>query len=88
MRPEDRKLLEGKAPAANDNDDQKAATRSAEEKAELRRQRNRRHLWILDGELLRAIEVITGLNNSHYTELLSRDIQLGQNLVVGIQPRN
>ncbi|MBI3409564.1 MAG: efflux RND transporter periplasmic adaptor subunit [Planctomycetes bacterium] len=88
VRPEDRKLLEGKTPAANDNDDQKEATRSAQEKAELRRQRNRRHLWILDGEFLRAVEVITGLNDSHYTELLSGDMQEGQKLVVGIQPRN
>jgi HlyD family secretion protein len=88
VRPEDRKLLESAAPTPADATDSTDATRSADEKAETRRQRNRRHVWVLDGDLLRAIEVVTGLSDSKYTEMVSGELTTGQKLVTGIQPKN
>ncbi|MFL5005175.1 MAG: hypothetical protein ACJ8DK_07535, partial [Microvirga sp.] len=63
------------------------AAKSADEKAELKRQRNRRHVWVLEGEFLRAVEVTTGLADGNNTELVSGDLKVGQKLVTGIQPR-
>jgi HlyD family secretion protein len=89
VREADRHLLESGAVTGTDEDDQTPETiRSAEEKAEARRKRNRRHVWVTDGDLLRAIEVITGLNDSKNTELISGKVELGQKLVTGIQPKN
>lgn len=92
VRPEDRPILEGVVAAAGKPEDEDErerleATKSAEEKAELRRRRNRRHVWVLDGEFLRAVGVTTGLADGNNTELLSGDLKEGQKLVTGIQPK-
>jgi HlyD family secretion protein len=87
VRPEDRKLLENVEPSAGD-EDREEAQRSAQEKADSRQKRNRRHVWVVDGELLRAVPVVTGLSDSKYTELVSGEIREGQKLVMGIQPKS
>jgi HlyD family secretion protein len=86
VRPEYRKLLEG-TEQAEDKDEQAATTRSAEEIAESRRARNRRHVWVSDGPFLRAIEVITGLSDSRFTEVVTGEVTEGQKLVTGIRPK-
>lgn len=86
VRPEDRKLLEG-SEQAEDKDEQASTSRSAEEIAESRRARNRRHVWVADGLFLRAIEVITGLSDSRFTEIVSGEVIEGQKLVTGIRPK-
>lgn len=85
---DDRKILEGGA-LVNDDEDNTAANtgHSAEDKAEARRKRNRRHVWVKDGEWLRAIEIVTGLNDSKNTELVSGKVTAGQKLVTGIQAK-
>ncbi|HTK74826.1 MAG TPA: efflux RND transporter periplasmic adaptor subunit [Gemmataceae bacterium] len=87
VRKDDRKILEGVTTGAPD-EDQENTVRSAEEKADIRRNRNRRHVWVTHGELLRAVEVVTGLSDSKYTELVSGELKLGDRLVTGIQPKN
>jgi HlyD family secretion protein len=86
VRPDDRKILEGRS-APSESEAQTETPRSAEEKADLRRQRNRRHVWVVDGDYLRAVEVITGISDSTHTELVSGEIREGQKLVTGVQPR-
>lgn len=86
VRPEDQKLLESGA-GAPDADEPTDAARSAEEIADARKRRNKRHVWAKDGELLRAIPVVTGLNDSKFTELVSGEIKEGMKLVTGIQPK-
>ena len=54
----------------------------------MRKRRNKRHVWVLDGELLRAIPVVTGLNDSKFTELVSGEVKDGMKLVTGIQPKS
>ena len=63
------------------------ARRSAIEKAEARRNRHRRHVWVVDGEYLRAVEVVTGLSDNKHTILVSGELKEGDKLVTGIQPR-
>jgi HlyD family secretion protein len=86
VRPEDRAIIENKI-AAIETDENSALHRSAEEKADLRKQRNRRHVWVVDGDLLRAVEVVVGLSNNQSSELVSGELREGDKLVAGIQPR-
>jgi HlyD family secretion protein len=84
VRQEDRRLLEGKS--AEKTDDQVQATSlSAEQRAEARRKRSTRHVWVQDGFKLRAVEVQTGLSDNQYTELVTGSLKKGDKLVIGIQ---
>jgi HlyD family secretion protein len=85
VRPEDRHILENKAPAASEEG--VAGAPSAEEKAEARRKRTRRHVWVVDGDFLRAVEVTTGLSSANHTELVAGELEDKQKLVTGIQPK-
>jgi HlyD family secretion protein len=88
VRAEDRKLLEIAATAVPDDQDRSDTNISAQDKAEMRRRRNRRHVWVVEGEFLRAVEVITGLTDSKNTELTSGELNDGDKLVTGVQPKN
>ncbi|MBM4003824.1 MAG: efflux RND transporter periplasmic adaptor subunit [Planctomycetes bacterium] len=83
----DRKLLETREDIKREQEDAGEANLSAEERAELRRKRNRRHVWVSDGDWLRAVEVETGISDSHFTELVSGDLPTGKTLVTGIKPK-
>lgn len=86
VREEDRKLLEGKdwEQEADESNDE---VMSAVEKAAARKTRNRRHVWVVEGDFLKAIEVETGLSDSKYSELVSGELPEGQKLVTGIEPK-
>lgn len=90
VRPEDKAILEGGNDAKTGQQDEVTQTESslsAMERAQLRKDRNRRHVWVADGDfLLRAIEVTTGLSDSQFTELLSGELSVGDVLVTGVQP--
>jgi hypothetical protein len=58
---------------------------SASERAVARRKRNLRHVWIVEGRLLRAVAVETGLSDSQHTELVSGDLKPDMRLVIGLQ---
>jgi len=85
VRPEDRKLLEGAQPDPKESQDSATVKRSAIETAETRQKRNKRHVWVVDGRLLKAIEVTTGISDHKYTQLISGDLTDGQMLVTGGQ---
>lgn len=90
VRPDDRKLLEGAAMSSEDedeNDELESSMMSASQRAEARAKRNRRHVWLVDGEYLRAVEVVMGISDNRYTELVSGDVQEGQKLVTGLKPK-
>jgi len=87
VRPEDRKLLEGVHREERTDEDSASAKQTAADKAEARRNRSRRHVWVVEGDLLRAVEVRTGPSDNKNTVLVSGDLKEGQSLVVGIQPR-
>jgi len=85
VRKEDRKLLEGAV--IEEETGANESNQSAREKSETRKKRNRRHVWVKDGGLLKAIEVVTGISDSRYTELVEGDIEEGRKLVTGIKPK-
>ena len=88
VRSEDLPILEGRVEKASDgNEDaqQSEKSMSAVERAQLRKERDRRHVWVQDGTKLRAVEVLTGLGDSHHTELVRGELQVGDLLVTGIQ---
>jgi HlyD family secretion protein len=47
------------------------------------RTRTRRHVWVRDGDFLRALEVTTGLSDNKYTEMVAGPLVEGQMLVAG-----
>ena len=80
VHPLDRDILRGKR-----SDDVPTDQRtSARDMAESSRSRNRRHVWIQDGQYLRAVEVEVGMMETGYTALVSGDIHEGQQLVTDI----
>jgi HlyD family secretion protein len=85
VRPEDRKLLDGTQATAEDQEEEEEQELSARQKAEAGAKRNRRHVWVQDGELLRAVEIVTGLSDNRYTEVVQGKVQEGQKLVTGLK---
>lgn len=88
VREDDHKILDGstwvsaETEGEEDNNDEK----SAERRAESMRARNKRHVWVKDGDKLRAVEVETGLadqDEGKTIELVSGGLEEGQEVVVG-----
>jgi HlyD family secretion protein len=89
VRPADVPILEGHASSAENNQEeaqQSEKSLSAQERSKRHKDRHRRHVWVADGDLLRAVEVTTGLSDSQFTEMLSGTLTKGDLLVTGIQP--
>jgi len=89
VRPEDRPLLDGQGPPADATKDEAASepAPSARDKVAANRRRNHRHVWVVDGEFLRAVAVVTGISDSSFTEVVSGDLAPGDQVVKGIKPR-
>ncbi len=87
VRVEDRELLEGAASETDDQDDTSASMMTAPEKAAANRKRRLRHVWVWDDEVLKAVEVTTGLSDNKFTELIEGDLKFGDKLVTGIKPQ-
>ncbi len=89
VRSEDLPILEGHiektAERSDDEAQQSDKSISAVERSQLRIERDRRHVWMQEGDKLRAISVVTGLSDSQHTELIDGDLRPGDILVTGIQ---
>jgi HlyD family secretion protein len=86
VHPDDRRLLDGsfeETPIATTT--VTTDTRAATERVNDRKKENRRHVWKLVGDSLRAVEVVTGLNDNTYTEMVSGNLAPGQQLVTGVK---
>jgi HlyD family secretion protein len=46
---------------------------------------NQRHVWVVDGDLLAAVPIVTGLSDKSSTELVSGKLREGQEVVAGVQ---
>jgi HlyD family secretion protein len=92
VRPEDRAILEGLTPKTTDPDkDAPEVVPSAREKAAANRTRNHRHVWVVDGQFLRAVEIEIGISDGKYTavnKVISGDLPVGQKVVTGIQNKS
>jgi HlyD family secretion protein len=81
VRPEDRHYLEAAPNGAGEG----KGNRTASQKVELSRSRQRRVVWVQDGELLRAVPVTLGLIEHQFAELLDGDVAEGQAVVTGTE---
>jgi HlyD family secretion protein len=81
VRPEDRHYVEALPTSTVEG----GVKRSASEKIDLARKRQRRLVWVQDGELLRAVSVTLGLMENQFAELLSGDLTEGQAVVTGTE---
>jgi HlyD family secretion protein len=86
VRTEDKPLLEGQQDAQAEQEELPDSGLAAHERAEARKKRSRRHVWIQDGFKLRAVEVHAGISDSHFTELVSGDLKPSDKLIIGIKP--
>lgn len=84
VREEDRSLLDGSRwKSTEETEDQSQL--SATEKTAAQQSKNKRHVWVQDGNFLRAVEIVTGLSESRYTVLASGDLKEGDALVSGLK---
>lgn len=85
VREADRHLIDGSQWKDKSDKDDEVDDLPAVEKAEKRKSRNKRHVWVVDGPLLRAVEIQTGLSESGFTELKQGELSEGDVLVIGKQ---
>ncbi len=78
---EDKKLIEGDEEA----DEEENVSTSARNRAETSRKRRRRHVWVKDGEKLRSIPIEFGTFAGGHYELISGDLEEGQELVTDVE---
>lgn len=90
VRKEDHKILDGVSSTGSANNDEEGGVvrMSAAEKSAAARKRNRRHVWVTDGDKLRAIEIIVGISDSKYTEVVEGEVKPDMKLVTGIRPKD
>ncbi len=81
VRPEDKHHLEVLPAGPQEG----APKRTASEKAEQARNRQRRVVWVQDGELLRAVPVTLGLIENQFAEIVGGDLAEGQAVVTGTE---
>jgi len=86
VRKEDRHLLDGstwKTKPKTDAEAEENGNQTATEKAAAQKKKDQRHVWIVEGELLKAIEITTGLTENKFTEMSDGDLEISAKLVVG-----
>jgi HlyD family secretion protein len=84
VRPEDREILYGALD--REESELQQTHRTAEERAAASKKEKLRHVWVEEGQFLRAVEIVTGLTDLKYSELVSGDLKEGDALVIGLKP--
>jgi HlyD family secretion protein len=86
VRPEDRPILERLAQETEANaQGEGSTTKKIKELPSKDKTPSKKHVWIVDGDFLAAIEVVAGLNDNTYTELVSGALGEGQEVVTGLR---
>ncbi len=86
VRESDRHLIDGsswKSKPSTDAEKDENANQTVAQKAAAQKKKNQRHVWMVDGELLKAVPVTTGLTENRFTELVKGDLKTGDELVIG-----
>lgn len=86
VRESDRHLVDGsewKNTSAAGTGENEIANRTAAEKAQAQQKKNQRHVWVVDGQLLKAVPITTGLTENRFTELAQGELEVGAALVTG-----
>jgi HlyD family secretion protein len=82
---DDRKLLDGSNWDEPEDDNEEEAVSSAKQTHASQEKRRKRHVWVKEGEFLRAVEVELGISDSKFTELVKGDLKVEQKLVTGLK---
>lgn len=82
VHPDDRAIVEGTLPETADDDGQDVQL-TATEKQQAEIQRQKRHVWYVEGDFLRAKEIRVGLSDNRFTEVLSDNVKPGDQFVTG-----
>jgi HlyD family secretion protein len=87
VRPEDLPILEGRASERSSSGETQSSEEmlSVAQRSHLRRDVARRHVWVADGSLLRAVEVTTGLTDGEFTEMVQGSLKRGDRVVTSLQ---
>lgn len=83
VREVDRKILEGEEEEKKEGESNSEEEPPAAERIKIGKEHNKRHVWVVDGDYLRAVRVTTGIDDYRYTELVSGDLKPGMKLVTG-----
>ncbi|MCO8120992.1 efflux RND transporter periplasmic adaptor subunit [Stieleria sp. TO1_6] len=86
VRESDRYLIDGsawKAKPKSEAEEDENANQTAAEKAAAQNKKNERHVWVVEGDRLKAIAITTGLTENRYTEMSKGNLKVGSELVVG-----
>ncbi len=86
VRESDRHLIDGsawKTTSKTEAENEENANQTATEKADAEKKKNKRHVWMVSGDTLKAVEVTTGLTENRFTEMLVGDLEVGSALVTG-----
>ncbi len=85
VHPDDYKIIDGTqfVSADVDNDQDANSLVPATERILASQRAKKRHVWKVEGELLRAVEVRIGLSDNSFSELISGDIDENTQLVTG-----
>ncbi len=89
VREEDQEILEGVEEEEDTEQDQDSGDlRSAVQRILARKERKKRHVWVKEGEKLKAVEISVGLSDFKYTEMESGDLEEGEELVTGLKNKS
>lgn len=85
VHPDDHKIIDGTAFVSETSNEEDDASQEvpATERIMASRRAKKRHVWKIDGELLRAVEVEIGLSDNSFSELISGDLDENTRLVTG-----
>lgn len=86
VREEDRTLLDGSRWKSTEEAEDEGELTAAE-KAEAQRNKNSRHIWVQEGDMLRAVEITTGIVENRWTVLASGDLKEGDQVVTALKKK-
>jgi len=87
VRVSDRPILDGGLPDASKDQEADASkkTATADHSSPSKPAPKPKYVWILEGDLLSAVKVVTSLTDKSHTELVSGDLKDEQVLITGVQ---
>lgn len=83
VREEDRDILDGKG-NEDEEDSNVDQQLSAAERVAARLRHKKRHVWVAERDLLKAVEIETGIDDYKRYEIVAGDLQAGDKVVVGV----
>lgn len=89
VREEYQKILDGSNWKRTEDDElEDTGPQSAESRAKAKQERDKRHVWVKEGDKLKAVEVVTGISGEgKLIEIVSGDINEGQEVVIGLDKK-